>query len=150
MPKSLEINDSLIIPAGELRFRFSRSSGPGGQHVNKVETKADLIFNIASCTVLTEEQKQRLRKLGASKVDADDNLVLSSQSDRSRSGNIAAVEQQLVVLIRRSLVEPKKRTATRASASSKVARRRSKQRQSERKTTRTKIQPRGNFEDEDF
>ncbi len=149
MPKSLEINEDLVIPGTEMRYRFSRSSGPGGQHVNKVETRVELLFNVGMSQQLTEIQRDRLRKLAAAKMDGDDNLVLSAQADRSRSANMATVELQFVELIRRCLVEPKKRKATRATAGSKVARRRTKQRQSERKTTRSKIHLRSALEDEE-
>ncbi len=148
MPKSLIINDNLSIPASDIRYRFSRSSGPGGQHVNKVETKAEIIFLLGECQLLDEKQKARIRRLAAARLDSDGNLIVSSQADRSRSANLALAEQQLAELIRQGLKEPKVRMATKATRSSKVTRARSKRKLSEKKGTRRKLSTREDFEED--
>lgn len=79
----LYITPYLVIPRAELRFRTSRSGGPGGQHVNKVETKVELLFDIQQSPTLTEEQRARL--LAGLTSWLDDSGVMHLISDRSRS-----------------------------------------------------------------
>ncbi len=137
MAKALIINEDVKIPGDELRYRFSRSSGPGGQNVNKVESKVELLFDIDSSVALDEVQKRRLHVVASSKIDAEGTLVLRSQASRSRQENIELVRNQLLELIKRSLREPKKRVKTSISAGAKHGRRTAKKKSSQKKQTRS-------------
>lgn len=137
MAKALIINEDVKIPGDELRYRFSRSSGPGGQNVNKVESKVELLFDIDSSVALDDVQKRRLHVVAASKIDAEGTLVLRSQASRSRQENIELVRNQLLDLIKRSLREPKKRVKTAISAGAKHGRRTAKKKSSQKKQTRS-------------
>ena len=108
------------IDAGALVVSFSRSSGPGGQNVNKLSTKADLRLDVHALDgVLRESAIFRLRTLARNKINRDDFLLLSSQQFRTQEANRAAVMDKLAKLIAAARIEPKTRRATRPSKASK-------------------------------
>ena len=78
----LRINDAITIPDSELEERFVRSSGPGGQNVNKVSTKVELRFDVAGSTVLPADAKQRLLRLAGQRATQEGILILEAQSER--------------------------------------------------------------------
>ena len=113
------INDALVIPADELQFHFVRSSGPGGQHVNRSATQVELLWDAAGSPSLNDEQRAlvlaRLRHL----IDKDGILHLAAQSTRSQWQNRATVVARFRELLAKSQrVEPV-RIATRPSRTSK-------------------------------
>ncbi len=114
----LAINESVRIPLSELHYQFVRSSGPGGQHVNRSATQVELTFDLAGTPSLNEEQKARA--LAALKTYADKQgvLHLASQSFRSQLRNREDVTARFAELMRRALRVPKKRRPTRRTASS--------------------------------
>ena len=81
------ISDLLAIPAAELRFRFSRSSGPGGQHVQRSETRVELLFDVANSPSLSAEQKARIRQRLAGYVDGEGTMHVVSSVTRSQLEN---------------------------------------------------------------
>ena len=83
----VRISDNLEIPDGELSFRYSRSSGPGGQNVNKVATKVTLLFAVADSAALSEHQKAVVAERLANRIAKDGVLHLSSERHRTRSAN---------------------------------------------------------------
>jgi ribosome-associated protein len=83
----VRVNENLEIPDSELSFRYSRSSGPGGQNVNKVATKVTLLFAVGESTTLTAEQKALLGERLANRIAKDGVLHLSSERHRTRSAN---------------------------------------------------------------
>ena len=83
----VRIDEHVIIPLSELRFSFDRSSGPGGQHVNKVNTRVELRFDLAASRTLGDEQRRRLRANLRSRVNAEGQLVVRSSRYRSQSRN---------------------------------------------------------------
>lgn len=91
MPESdrIAINASLSIPTEELTFRFSRSSGPGGQHAQRNETRVELAFDVASSPSLTDEQRSRLRMRLAGRIDTHGVLRVTCSSSRSQAQNRA-------------------------------------------------------------
>ena len=126
----LVINQAVRIPLAELRYQFVRSSGPGGQHVNRSATQVELTFDLANSPSLTDEQKSRARFALKSYVDKDGILHLASQTFRSQLQNREDVTQRFVELMRRALRIPKKRRPTRPTAGSKERRLESKRRRS--------------------
>jgi len=108
----LIINRHVAIPWEELRFRFSRSGGPGGQNVNRVATRVELLFDLAGSPSLTEEQRQRARQALASYLDAAGTLRLAADSRRSQWRNRQEVVRRFRALLRQALRVPKRRRAT--------------------------------------
>ena len=139
MPSELSelvITDRVKIPLAELRYQFVRSSGPGGQHVNRSATQVELTFDLANSPSLSGEQKERARLALKSYVDKDGILHLASQTFRSQLQNREDVTARFVELMRRALRIPKKRRPTRPTAGSKERRLESKRRRSSVKRER--------------
>jgi ribosome-associated protein len=132
----LVINLAVRIPLAELRYQFVRSSGPGGQHVNRSATQVELTFDLANSPSLTDELKSRARFALKSYVDKDGILHLASQTFRSQLQNREDVTARFVELMRRALRLPKKRRPTRPTAGSKERRLESKRRRSSVKRER--------------
>jgi ribosome-associated protein len=121
---------------GELNYSASRSSGPGGQHVNKVSTKMELRFHVASSALLSEEEKMLITEKLANRINAAGELVLVSQSERSQLQNREKVTEKFYSLLLRALTPRKKRKPTRPSRASKEERLEIKRQQSEEKERR--------------
>jgi len=134
--KVLVINEAVKIPIAELHYQFVRSSGPGGQHVNRSATQVELTFDLIQSPSLTDEQKSRARAALKSYVDKDGILHLASQTFRSQLHNREDVNARFVELMRRALRVPKKRRPTRPTAASKERRLESKRRRSTAKRQR--------------
>ncbi|MFZ2489078.1 MAG: alternative ribosome rescue aminoacyl-tRNA hydrolase ArfB [Anaerolineae bacterium] len=118
----LTINDTVFIPSSELAFRYARSSGPGGQHVQRTETKVELLFDLLHSPSLNEEQRQRALARLAGRVDTDGVLHLTSQAGRSQLDNRNDVIERFRRLLAAALKPPKARRATRPSATARAAR----------------------------
>ena len=106
----------------ELQFDYLRASGPGGQNVNKVATAVQLRFNILSSPSLSDEVKQRLVKLGGSRVTGDGVLVIDARRYRSQEKNRLDAARRLAALIHKALEKPKLRRPTRPGITAKAAR----------------------------
>ena len=109
----LAIAAGLEIPDSELTLSFVRSSGPGGQNVNKVATAAQLRFDLAGSLVLAPEVKARLRALAGRRLTGAGAVLLIARNHRTQEANRREAEQRLAELIRRALVAPRARKATR-------------------------------------
>jgi len=118
----LPIDDTLSIPGDELEERFVRSSGPGGQNVNKVSTKVELRFDAANSAVFDAAVRERLLDLAGRRATADGVIVLEAQSERSRERNRQDARERLAELVRRALIRPRKRKPTRPTRASKAKR----------------------------
>jgi ribosome-associated protein len=132
----LIINSELSLPLAELQFRFARSGGPGGQHVNKTETQVELLFDVAHSPSLTNTQRQRLLTQLKNSIDQEGVLHLTSQSERSQLRNREAVTERFRSVMAAALHEPKKRRPTRPTAASKTRRIESKKRRGQTKQLR--------------
>ena len=122
----------------ELQFKAIRSSGPGGQHANKVSSKVELSFHIDSSAGLTERQKKRaLLKLG-NKISKEGNLILQCDESRSQHKNKELVTKRFLKLLEKSLMVPKVRKKSRPTRSSIEKRLKSKKLASLKKTNRGK------------
>jgi ribosome-associated protein len=130
------INPKLIIEDREFVFEHLRASGPGGQNVNKVSTAVQLRFDLRHSTSLPEEVKYRLAKLAGSRMTGDGVLVIEAKRYRTQEQNRRYAEQRLAVLVRKALEQPKKRKATRPSASANTVRIQKKKKRGEIKRIR--------------
>tara|TARA_Y100000782_G_scaffold36166_1_gene40591 strand:+ start:435 stop:836 length:402 start_codon:yes stop_codon:yes gene_type:complete len=120
----------------ECDFKAVRSSGPGGQHVNKTSTKVMLHWSLKDSNVFSEDQKQRLYKRLQNKLTTDDQLVLSYDQSRSQHKNKDEVFKNLVRLLENGLLKPKRRKKTKPTLASKKRRLDSKKRNAEKKANR--------------
>lgn len=132
----LQIDGTTSIPATELRFRFSRSSGPGGQHVQKTSTRVELLFDVANSPSLTDAQRSRVLDRLSGHIDSAGVLHLFSQSARSQLRNREIVVERFRALMRHALRRRKRRKATRPSAASRERRLQKKRERSQLKRTR--------------
>lgn len=126
----------MVIPASELAASFSRASGPGGQNVNKVETRVTLQFALASSAVLSDEVKERLRRLARRWLTAAGDLQVSSHRYREQARNLENCRERLRKLILRSLDAPRRRRPTRPTQVSVARRLADKAHQKEKKRRR--------------
>jgi ribosome-associated protein len=134
VPADLYIDNRVTIPGGDLSWTAVRSSGPGGQNVNKVSSKVDLRFDLAGTRALADPVKERLRALA--RLDATGHVVVQSQATRNRVRNLEEARDRLAALIRAALVEPKERKATRPSRAVKRRRLADKRHLAEKKRQR--------------
>jgi ribosome-associated protein len=134
--EDLPITVNVTIPASDLRWRAVRSSGPGGQNVNKVSTKVELRFDLPSTRALDAPTKARIRTLAPNRLDAEGRVVVTSERTRAREQNLTDARTKLAMLILRALTPPKPRRPTRPSRASKQRRLDAKRHTSTRKRTR--------------
>ena len=135
----LPITDQLAIRLSELGFRFSRSGGPGGQHVNRTATRVELLFDVAHSPSLTEEQRQRVLKRLAGRIDSEGILRVAAQSERSQLRNRQEAIERLQTLLRQALHIPKRRRRSKSPRWARERRLAEKRRRSETKRYRRKV-----------
>ena len=133
---SLAVNESVSIPRSELEVRVSRSSGAGGQHVNKTSSRVEIIWNVLASRALSEEQRARLSDRLSSRISSEGEVRVVASDTRSQTQNRELAEERLIELVRRALIVPKKRRATKPTRASKEARLESKKRHSSKKAQR--------------
>jgi ribosome-associated protein len=135
----LRIDARVTIPETDLSWTAARSSGPGGQHVNKSSSKVELRFDLDACTVLGPAVKARLRALARSRLSADGQIRVVSQRSREQPRNLDDARERLAELIREALVPPKPRRETKPTRASKRRRVQAKRQQSAKKQLRTSV-----------
>jgi ribosome-associated protein len=140
---SLVIKPGLEIPDSDLEMAFVRSTGPGGQNVNKVASAVQLRFFLARNTTLRDDVKARLKQLAGQRVTDAGELLIVARESRSQEQNRRIAEERLLDLVRRALVAPKKRHATKPTRASRERRLDSKSRTQQSKRLRSRVR----FED---
>ncbi|MGW4368456.1 alternative ribosome rescue aminoacyl-tRNA hydrolase ArfB [Nocardia takedensis] len=136
MAEDLTVTRTLVIPASELRERFSRSSGPGGQHVNTTDSRVELSFDLAASRAVPEWLRTRmLERLGSRLVDGV--LTIAASEHRAQGQNRAAARERLVSLLREAAAAPPPvRRATKPSRGAKERRLAAKKRRGVTKRNR--------------
>ena len=133
----------MTVPASAIEVSAVRSSGPGGQNVNKVASKIELRVDLARVSGLSLGARARLLALAAGRLDARGFLLLSSQRTRDQHRNLEDAREKVRALVRRALVAPKRRKPTRVTAAAKAVRLSRKRRRSERKRARGPVRGEG-------
>ena len=131
----ISIRRGISISEEEIDYRFIRSSGPGGQNVNKVETGVLLLFNTATPS-LPDDVKSRLFRLAGRRIGQDGILSIKGQRFRTQEGNRREALHRLIELLQKACEQPKPRKPTRPTQASKVRRLDSKRRSGEPKKDR--------------
>ena len=122
MTTMLKIGPDCRIPLSELRFQFARSGGKGGQNVNKVETKVELLFDVAGSPSLSDSQRSRLLETLGSRLDSSGVLRIIAQESRSQWKNREHAVHKFIEVLKKALQPRKKRVATKVSHTAKEKR----------------------------
>jgi ribosome-associated protein len=133
----LVVSDRLRIPLRELHFDFVRSSGPGGQRVNKASTKAVLHWDLGASPSVPEAVRRRVIGRNRRRINRDGQLVITSQRFRDQGRNVADCLEKLRRILAEAAVTPKKRKPTRPTRASQQKRLKRKRERSERKRQRS-------------
>jgi len=138
-----KINDFLnkeksLIPEDEIEFQFSRSSGKGGQNVNKVETKVEIHFNIDHSKAFSKEEKEKIKETLVSRINQEGDLIIRSEEERSQLENRRMALEKLNEIIREALEPEEERIPTKPSKAIKEKRLQEKKIISEKKKSRQK------------
>jgi ribosome-associated protein len=139
--RALRIADGVEVPAHEVDVSFSRASGPGGQHVNKTETRVTLRFPLLQSPSISETRKADMLKKLSARLTNDGELLVSCDTYRERARNLDEATLRLEALLQKAYALPKKRRKTVASRGSKERRLKSKQVTSEKKVGRKSVRP---------
>ncbi|MDQ4075205.1 MAG: aminoacyl-tRNA hydrolase [Chloroflexota bacterium] len=139
---TISLGQDIDLPLSELDFSFARSSGPGGQHVNRAETKVELRWDVANSPTLNDAQRATIEERLVSYLTQEGVLLLTSDETRSQHRNREAVIARLQSLVRDALRPRRKRHRTKPSAAAGARRLERKRRHSEKKSHRKKIDPR--------
>ncbi|MBM3533443.1 MAG: aminoacyl-tRNA hydrolase [Alphaproteobacteria bacterium] len=132
----IRVTASIAIDESEIEESFVRSSGPGGQNVNKVSSAVQLRFDVRRSPSLPEDVRRRLERLAGKRLTKEGVLVLVAQTHRAQERNRAEALERLIDLIRAATVKPKPRTATRPTLASRKRRLDAKARRSKIKRAR--------------
>jgi ribosome-associated protein len=135
----LRVNRRLVIPADELQERFTTSSGPGGQHANKVSTRVEMEWNVEASRVLGPRQRERIKSKLSRRIDSGGVLHVASEKHRSQLRNRTEVRTRLAQLVAHALVVEKSRVKTKPTRAANQRRLEDKKRRSQVKRTRRVI-----------
>jgi len=139
MPDPIRVTAAVVVPSSALTLAFARSSGPGGQNVNKVESKVELRVDPDGVRGLDAAARDRLRALAGPRLDAEGRILVTSQRTRDQHRNLEDARAKVRELVARALRAPKRRRPTRATAGSVQARLKRKKRDAVIKKLRTRV-----------
>ena len=125
-----------IIPEEELIIEFARSGGPGGQNVNKVESKATIRWNVNISPIYSNEEKERIHNLLSNRINKSGELVVSSEEERSQHQNRERATARLQEMVAGAIIPPKIRKKTKPSRAARERRLEEKHHQSKKKASR--------------
>ena len=135
----IRITRNIAIDESEIEEEFVRASGPGGQNVNKVATAVMLRFNAAGSPSLTDDVRERLRRVAGKRMTRDGVIVIHARRYRTQERNRRDALDRLVTLIRRATERPKPRRRTKPTGASREKRLQTKRRRSEAKRLRRRV-----------
>ncbi len=141
--EDLPVSGRLVIAAGEIREEASRSSGPGGQHVNKTSTRVSLRWNVPGSECLTGSQRRRLEEKLASRLSRGGDLVVHCDNTRSRARNRELARERLAEIVAAALARPRPRRPTAPTRASRTRRLEQKTRRGSVKKTRGPVRGEG-------
>ena len=141
MAEAIVVTSGVVVPAAALSLHTSRSSGPGGQNVNKVASKVELRVDLSRVVGLPVGARARLLALAAGRLDARGFLLVSSQRTRDQHRNLEDAREKVRALVHRALVRPRPRRPTRVAAAAKARRLAEKKRRGTHKRGRGAVRP---------
>ena len=135
----LKVTRTIQIPLREFQFTFARSSGPGGQNVNKVNTKATLRWPVVRSTSLAEGVRERFLSRYARRITGDGDLVITSQRFRDQGRNVADCLEKLRAMLAEVAVAPRRRKKTKPTKAARERRLREKRQKADKKSSRRAV-----------
>lgn len=138
MANDLHVKNGITIPEHEIEITTSRAGGPGGQHVNRTESRITIRWNVKNTKALNDEQKERVLKNLETRLTTEGDLIVSNKSTRSQTQNKENALAILAQLVSKALFVPKKRMATRIPKAAKEKRFQAKKHRGEIKKMRSK------------
>ena len=139
MAQDIVISARRVIPASAFTVRTARAQGPGGQHVNRTESKVQMVFDPRKVLWIDEGTRLRLIALAGRNVDGDGCILIASQEYREQGRNLDEVKAKLVALLERAMTRPKRRVATKPSRAAKARRVDEKKQRARTKSTRGRV-----------
>ena len=141
MAEPIVVASGVVVPAAALSLHTSRSSGPGGQNVNKVASKVELRVDLDRVVGLAEEARTRLRSLAEGRLDSEGRLLVVSQRTRDQHRNLEDAREKVRALVHRALLRPRPRRPTRVTAAAEARRLAEKKRRATHKRGRGAVRP---------
>jgi ribosome-associated protein len=135
----IRVSRGITIDDSEIAFEFVRSSGPGGQNVNKVATAVRLVFDVRGSRSLPDDVKERLKRLAGKRMAEDGTLAIMARRHRTQEANRRDARERLIELVRRAGEAPRERCRTKPTAASRKRRMEAKRRRGRRKSERRAI-----------